>query len=90
MIGGTGFVGIGSSAYHHLAAVAGCQLPCGEIGGWFDHGMPKLINNHLDFDNSTYVSLIDEPGHGAKPDLKSLETYLAGSNEFSCLRTPIS
>lgn len=89
MIGGTGYLGIGSAAYHHLAGVAGCELPCGEIGGWFDHGMPKLIRNSSVLKTSDHAFLTDDPGHGATPNLEHLEMYLTGSKKFSSPRSSI-
>ncbi|MFH1008550.1 MAG: mandelate racemase/muconate lactonizing enzyme family protein [Candidatus Latescibacterota bacterium] len=75
-VGGTGFIGIGTAAYQHLAGVIGLDGPCGELGGAFDHGQPVLCDNLPIQDGCVHLS--DTPGHGARPRMELLEKYLCG------------
>ena len=43
VIGGTGYTGIGTAAYQHITAAATPGGRCGELGGVFDHGMPRSL-----------------------------------------------
>ena len=76
VVGGTGFIGIGTAAYQHLAGVIGLSGPCGELGGAFDHGQPILCDNLAIKDGC--VELPDTPGHGARPRMELLERVLCG------------
>lgn len=42
-IGGTGSFGVQAAAYQQLASVIGTSMPCGEIGGLFDHSFADDI-----------------------------------------------
>lgn len=72
MVGGTGFFGIGTAAYHHLASVIGLSMPCGELGGFVDHGFPaRLVKTPLAIRAGT-VEIPDTPGIGVEIDQRSL------------------
>lgn len=73
-VGGTGFLGIGTAAYHHLAAVIGLEEPCGELGGNFDHGMPKVWRS-VQIESGS-VRLSDQPGIGFEPTLAPLLPFI--------------
>ena len=81
MVGGTGFIGIGTAAYHHLAGCIGTSLPCGEVGGNLDHGMPPDLVDGTDLHPAS-ITLKDTPGypsgHGAVPDFAELDRYVIG------------
>jgi len=74
MVGGTGFTGIGTAAYHQLAGCIGTELPCGELGGHLDHGMPPGLTTDSQ-ENPAATRLTDTPGLGVRPDLTALEAY---------------
>jgi L-alanine-DL-glutamate epimerase-like enolase superfamily enzyme len=61
-MGGTGSFGIQAAAWQQLAAVIASDLPCGEIGGAFDHGFPEdVVVAPYRLDEGA-VSLPDAPG----------------------------
>lgn len=73
MVGGTGFFGVGTAAYHHLASVIGLSMPCGELGGFCDHGFQsQLVKTPLPISAGS-VEIPDTPGIGVEIDEKSLE-----------------
>jgi len=73
MVGGTGFFGIGTAAYHHLASVIGLSMPCGELGGFVDHGFEaQLVKTPLPISSGS-VEIPDTPGIGVDIDQTSLE-----------------
>jgi L-alanine-DL-glutamate epimerase-like enolase superfamily enzyme len=82
-IGGTGYTGIGTAAYQHLTAVATPDGPCGELGGFFDHGMPcSLVKQPLPVKDG-YVILPDTPGIGVELDENALAKFATGKKEWS-------
>ncbi len=76
-IGGTGYVGVGSAAYQHLATILGISGPCGELGGPVDHGMPAGLCERLPVRQGA-CELPSGAGHGVRPNLPLLKTYLTG------------
>ena len=63
-VGGTGFTGFGTAAYHQLSAVACPGCLCGELGGYIDHGMPvALVTNPLPIADGS-VAVNESPGLG--------------------------
>lgn len=82
VIGGTGYTGIGSAAYQHITAVATPGGRCGELGGVFDHGMPRsLVKQTLPMDNG-FVVLPDQPGLGVELDEASLSQFETDRKEW--------
>ncbi len=74
-VGGTGYCGIGTAAYHHLATVIGLEGPCGELGGAFDHGMPEdLVQEPLPIEDG-HVIVPQTPGLGVELDEQALERH---------------
>jgi L-Ala-D/L-Glu epimerase len=74
-VGGTGYLGIGTAAYHHLATVIGISEPCGELGGHFDHGMPRVWpSTNVEAGN---IRPSDLPGIGFEPDLAPLLRFVS-------------
>jgi len=72
MVGGTGFFGIGTAAYHHVASVIGLSMPCGELGGSVDHGFEaQLVKRSLPIAGGS-VEIPDTPGIGVDVDEQSL------------------
>jgi len=75
VIGGTGYTAVGSAAYQHLAAVVTPGGPCGELGGYFDHGMPRhLLQESLPMVDGE-VMLPDVPGLGVRIDEEALMEF---------------
>ncbi|MFH0965357.1 MAG: mandelate racemase/muconate lactonizing enzyme family protein, partial [Planctomycetota bacterium] len=72
MVGGTGFLGVGTAAYHHLAAVIGLSFPCGELGGIVDHGFEDDIIREGYPVRDGEAELPDVPGIGVEIDEQSL------------------
>ncbi len=71
-VGGTGYLGVGSAAYQHLASVIGLTMPCGELGGKYDHGFEDdIVKEPLPLKDGV-VHLTDRPGLGVEIDEKSL------------------
>jgi L-alanine-DL-glutamate epimerase-like enolase superfamily enzyme len=76
-IGGTGYVGVGTAAYQHLAAIIGVSGPCGELGGSTDHGMPTGLCEILSVRQGA-CEIPPGAGHGVRPNLSLLKSYLTG------------
>ena len=75
VIGGTGYTGIGTAAYQHLTAVVDQSGPCGELGGYLDHGMPdSMVETPLPIVDGC-VEIPDTPGLGIKLDHRVLAKY---------------
>ena len=71
-VGGTGFLGVGTAAYHHLASVIGLSLPCGELGGLCDHGFADdVVRENLPIADGA-VTIPDTPGIGVEIDDEAL------------------
>lgn len=85
MVGGTGFVGVGTAAYQQIAAVIGLSQPCGELGGGFDHGMPENLCGALTA-KAGNVDLADIKTSNSigRPNFKIIEPYLTGRICQSC------
>ena len=82
VIGGTGYAGVGSAAYQQLTAVATPGGPCGELGGFFDHGMPvALVKQTLPMENGAII-LSDRPGIGVELDEEKLKERQEGEAEW--------
>ena len=82
MVGGTGFLGIGTAAYQHLSTVIGLSGPCGTLGGAFDHGMPHVVKNTIAISKGMAV-ISDKPGHGIELDMIAIQPYLKGHQTFN-------
>ncbi len=82
VIGGTGYVGIGSAAYQQLAGVVGVNGPCGELGGEVDHGMPPGLCQRPKIQDGA-VKLPESAGHGAVPNFKALEPFFHSKRRLS-------
>ncbi|OHE73474.1 MAG: hypothetical protein A2007_02885 [Verrucomicrobia bacterium GWC2_42_7] len=82
IVGGTGYVAVGTSAYQHLAAVICTDEPCGELGGCIDHGMPTGLCEMID-QNAGMVDLSCKPGLGVVPDLQQIAPYLTNTCSIS-------
>lgn len=82
VIGGTGFTGVSTAAYQHLTAVATPGGPAGELGGFFDHGMPRnMVKEPLAMNNGR-VELTNAPGMGTEIDEETLNTYREGFKQW--------
>ncbi len=82
VIGGTGYTGVGSAAYQHLTAVLTPGGPCGELGGAFDHGMPRgTIKQPLPMADG-FVTLPDLPGMGVEVDEDAIAEFGKGQQEW--------
>lgn len=80
VIGGTGYTGVGSAAYQHVAGVVGG--PVGELGEYFDHGMPhNLVRESLPMRDGC-VELPDRSGLGTELDEEILARYCQGFREW--------
>jgi len=72
-IGGTGSFGVQAAAYQQLASVIGTTMPCGEIGGLFDHGFENdIVLAPYELKNGS-VRLPDEPGLGIRLDERAIQ-----------------
>lgn len=80
-IGGTGFTGIGSYGFAHIAAVAGLSAPYGECGGAFDHGMPVSSTTEPLPIVDGYLQLPDTPGHGGIFDEEAMRPFISHTFE---------
>jgi L-alanine-DL-glutamate epimerase-like enolase superfamily enzyme len=82
VMGGTGYTGVGTAAYQHLTAVltpGGCS---GELGGAFDHGMPRgTVKKPLPMADG-FVTLPDEPGMGVEVDEDAIAEFGQGRQEW--------
>ena len=79
---GTGYTGISSAAYQHLAAVVTPGGVCGELGGFFDHGMPRnLAAEPLPMEDGM-VHLPDRAGHGVELDQDALVEFAVGGRTW--------
>ncbi|MBI4379405.1 MAG: mandelate racemase/muconate lactonizing enzyme family protein [Nitrospinae bacterium] len=76
MIGGTGFLGVGTAAFQTLSSVIGLDFPCGEICGIIDHGFPKKIVKKQYYVRDGEAEIPDEPGLGIEIDEESLESLV--------------
>ena len=75
VVGGTGYTGVGTAAYQHLTAAATPGGPCGELGGFFDHGMPRsLVKKPLPMGGG-FVRLPNTPGMGIELDENALAEF---------------
>ena len=78
-VGGVGFFGIGTAVYQQLASVIGLGLPCGEIGGWLDHGYPGNIARSAYAIQKGKVKIPDAAGTGVELDKNKIQKYLETS-----------
>lgn len=67
-MGGTGSFGVQAAAWQQLAACIRTELPCGEIGGLFDHGFADDIVESPYPLAAGAVTLPDAPGLGIRLD----------------------
>ena len=78
IIGGCGFFGISTAAFQSLASVIGLQYPCGEMGGYFDHGFNVcIVKNPYRIENG-FINIPDEPGLGVTVDEQLLAQLAQG------------
>jgi len=80
MVGGTGYTGIGSHAYAHVASVVGLDFPYGELCGAVDHGMPASAAQPLPVEQGNLV-LAETGGHGGRLNLSAIEPYVSETIE---------
>lgn len=67
-MGGTGSFGVQAAAWQQLAAVVESDLPCGEVGGVFDHGFEEdVVVDPYRLEGGA-VELPDVPGLGVALD----------------------
>ncbi len=77
-IGGTGYTGIGSAVYWQLSAALLPGQPCGELGGFLDHGMPvgsALTGNAVKDGVMYFDSALH--GSGAIFDYEAMKPFIA-------------
>lgn len=77
MIGGTGFLGVGTAAFQTLSSVIGIDFPCGELCGTIDHGFHRRIVKELYCVRGGEAEIPDEPGLGIEVDKESLEKLVS-------------
>jgi L-alanine-DL-glutamate epimerase-like enolase superfamily enzyme len=81
-IGGTGSFGVQAAAYQQLASVIGTSMPCGEVGGLFDHGFVNdIIEKPYELKNGA-VTLPDEAGLGIRLDEKAIKEMQTADEEL--------
>ena len=82
VVGGTGYTCVGTAAYQHITAVATPGGKCGELGGVFDHGMPRsLVTHPLPMANGS-VLLPDEAGLGVELDEEAVAQFETDRKEW--------
>ena len=74
-VGGTGYLGIGTWAYAHVASVIGLDFAYGDICGVRDHGMPESSARKMLPVAGGEFHLDDRPGHGGELDLEVIDKY---------------
>jgi D-galactarolactone cycloisomerase len=74
-IGGTGFAAVGSAAYQHIAAAVSSEFPAGELGGYFDHGMPKQLIRESLIKKLPCAEIPDTPGIGVCLDDAAVKEF---------------
>jgi muconate cycloisomerase len=78
-VGGIGFFGVGTAVYQQLASVIGLGLPCGEVGGWVDHGYPgSLVQEPYRIVDGA-VKIPDLPGTGIEIAPDKLNEFIETS-----------
>ena len=81
-VGGTGFLGVGTAAYQHVAAVIGLDFPCGELGGLFDHGFEDdIVAEPLPVQKGQ-APLSNLPGSGVTIDEASLQRLVLQERRY--------
>jgi len=78
-VGGVGFFGVGTAVYQQLGSVIGLSLPCGEAGGWIDHGYPDSIVRKPYPVAKGRVEIPDSPGTGMELAKGKLREFLETS-----------
>jgi len=79
---GTGYTGIGSYGFAHIASVIGLYAPYGECGGTVDHGMPACsAAEGLPIRNGC-LELPNAPGHGAMLNLRAIQPFVTRTLEI--------
>jgi L-alanine-DL-glutamate epimerase-like enolase superfamily enzyme len=82
VIGGTGYTGVGTAAYQHLTAALTPGGPCGELGGAFDHGMPRAtVRQPLPMVDGCVI-LPETPGMGVELDPQAIAAFGHGQQEW--------
>jgi L-alanine-DL-glutamate epimerase-like enolase superfamily enzyme len=81
-MGGTGSFGVQAAAWQQLAAVVASDLPCGEIGGAFDHGFPDDIVVAPYPLTGGAVELPDAPGLGIAIDEDAVGRMASAEETF--------
>ncbi len=81
-IGGTGSFGVQAAAYQQLASVIGTSMPCGEIGGLFDHGFVNdIIEKPYELKNGA-ITLPEGPGLDIRLDEKAITVMQTNDEEL--------
>ncbi|MFH0796332.1 MAG: mandelate racemase/muconate lactonizing enzyme family protein [Candidatus Omnitrophota bacterium] len=81
-IGGTGYTGIGTAAYQQMSAALTPDMACGEMGGFFDHGMPCSFVRKPFKMAKGYVYLPETPGNGVELNEEAMKEFQKGSREW--------
>jgi len=83
VVGGTGYTGVGTAAYLHITAATTPDGPCGEIGGFLDHGMPcSFLEQPFEIQDG-YMNLPKGPGLGVTINKEVLKDFTESQNEWS-------
>jgi L-alanine-DL-glutamate epimerase-like enolase superfamily enzyme len=81
-MGGTGSFGVHAAAWQQLAACIRTPLPCGEIGGLFDHGFADdIVEAPYPLANGV-VSVPDAPGLGIHLDEDAVKRMSLADETF--------
>ena len=72
-IGGCGLLGISTAAFQSLASVIGLGFPCGELGGFYDHGIDVCLTANPYQISDGAIHIPDGHGLGVDVDIDKLK-----------------
>lgn len=73
-IGGCGLLGISTAAFQSLSSVIGLEYPCGDLGGFYDHGIEICLTRNPYPVRDGCITIPEGAGLGVDVDLDKLET----------------
>jgi L-alanine-DL-glutamate epimerase-like enolase superfamily enzyme len=81
-MGGTGSFGVQAAAWQQMAAVISTEMPCGEVGGSFDHGFSDdIVEAPYPLEGGAAI-LPDTPGLGVAIDEAALQRMTLAEDHF--------
>jgi L-alanine-DL-glutamate epimerase-like enolase superfamily enzyme len=72
-VGGCGLLGISTAAFQSLSSVIGLEYPCGDLGGYYDHGIDICLTRNPYPIRDGCITIPDGVGLGVDVDLGKLE-----------------